>query len=94
MYQSPKENPLYHQLIRQIKTNDIRLRTPKRGIPLAEEKAQYRLLERQQDMLYEQLSSGTNLNSSLNTTRTNLVFQRAILTAANGPMAMAPLIRF
>ncbi|MBZ9656802.1 hypothetical protein [Phyllobacterium lublinensis] len=55
MYQSPKENPLYHQLIRQIKTNDIRLRTPKRGIPLAEEKAQYRLLERQQDMLYEQL---------------------------------------
>lgn len=55
MTRSPKEDPAYHRLLRQLRANDVALRTPKRCASMAEQKEEYLLLQQKQDLLYTQL---------------------------------------
>lgn len=55
MHRSIKEHPAYNDLIRQIKANDTRLRTPTRHGPSPRYDEWYQLLKHKQDLLYMQL---------------------------------------
>ncbi|WP_271894783.1 hypothetical protein [Candidatus Phyllobacterium onerii] len=55
MHQSPTDSPAYHKLLWQIRANDSRLRTPKRGCSAAQAKQDHLLLQQKQDFLYKQL---------------------------------------
>lgn len=93
MHRSIKEHPAYNDLIRQIKANDTRLRTPTRHGPSPRYDEWYQLLKHKQDLLYMQLESGMNWTFVTNMIPTSHACQPAIPTEANGLTQVVALIR-